>query len=89
MDKLIVVPLNLFALEQDIIIVDENGNTPLTRVNLTDLPEVVVTACVAHDIHNIKLIGNANYAGALATEISTHATINYSDNKINISIMEA
>ena len=89
MDKLIVIPLNLFALEQDIIVIDENGNTPLARVGLADLPEVAVATCITHNINNIRLIGNTNYASALATEISTHATINYSNYEINISIMEA
>ena len=40
-------------------------------------------------IENIKIIGNGNYAEALANEIKEYAMQNYSNTNLNISIMEA
>lgn len=89
MDKMIVIPLNLFSLEQEIIIVDEIGNKSFAKVELTHLPEVIVEACGVNSTDNVRLIGNKNYAEALANEIKEYAAMNYANKNLNISIMEA
>ena len=89
MDKMVIIPLNLFKLEQEIMIVDQDGTQAFAQVELADLPEVVVEACNVHNADQIKLIGNGNYAEALANEIKEYAMQNYSNTNLNISIMEA
>ena len=89
MDKLIVIPINLFSLSQEIIVVDETGSNSFAKVDLSYLPEVIVEACGVNDIKNIKLIGNKNYAEALANEITEYANINYTNKDLTITIMEA
>lgn len=89
MDKIIVIPINLFRFEQEILIVDDNSTTKFASVDLTSLPEVAVEACGVHGISDIKLIGNVNYAQAIANEIQEYKLQNYSNKKINVSIVEA
>lgn len=89
MDKIIVIPLNLFSLDQEIIIVDQTGNQSFAKVELAHLPEVVVEACGVNSTDNVRLIGNKNYAEALANEIKEYAAMNYANKNLNISIMEA
>ncbi len=89
MDKMIIIPLNLFKLEQEIMIVGQDGTHAFANVDLAHLPEVVVEACNVHCTDTIKLIGNANYAEALAKEIKEYSIQNYANKILNISIMEA
>ena len=89
MDKMIIIPINLFSLDQEIIIVNQDGNQSFAKVDLAHLPEVVVEACGVNYTDNIRLIGNKNYAEALANEIKEYAMINYSNKELNIEIMEA
>ena len=84
MDKMIVIPLNLFKLGQEILIVNETGTHTFAQVELNELPEVVVEASRAYDINNIKLIGNANYANAVSNEINEYVIRNYSQNTLNL-----
>lgn len=89
MDKMIVIPLNLFSLDQEIIVVDETGNHSFAKVELAYLPEVVVEACGVNCTDNIRLIGNKNYAEALVNEIKEYAAMNYANKVLNIDIVEA
>ena len=89
MDKMIIIPLNLFKLEQEIIIVDQTGSQAFAQVDIAHLPEVIVEACSVHNTNTIKLIGNGNYAEALSNEIRAYATHNYSNINLDITIMEA
>ena len=89
MDKMIVIPLNLFSLDQEIIIVDETGNKGFAKVELAHLPEVVVEVCGVNSTDSVRLIGNKNYAEALANEIKEYVTMNYANKILNIDIMEA
>ena len=89
MDKMIIIPINLFSLDQEIIVVNQDGNQSFAKVDLAHLPEVVVEACGVNYTDNIRLIGNKNYAEALANEIKEYAMINYSNKELNIEIMEA
>ena len=89
MDKMIIIPINLFSLDQEIIVVNQDGSQSFAKVDLAHLPEVVVEACGVNYTDNIRLIGNKNYAEALANEIKEYAMINYSNKELNIEIMEA
>lgn len=89
MDKLIIVPINLFSLQQSIMIVDQDGSHAFANVELAHLPEVLVEATNVHHTNNIRLIGNKNYAEALANEIKEYAIQNYTNKELNIIIMEA
>ena len=89
MDKQILIPINLFSLNQQIVIIDENGNmNNFAQVELTSLPEVVVEASRVYDISKIKIIGNANYGEALSNEINEFANSNYSNSNLNIIVLE-
>ena len=89
MDKLIIVPLNLFNLQQSIMVVDQAGGHAFANVVLAHLPEVLVEATNVHHTNNIRLIGNKNYAEALANEIKEYAIQNYTNKELNIMITEA
>ena len=89
MDKMIVIPINLFTLDQEIIVVDQGGNHSFAKVELAHLPEVVVEACGVNNTEVIRLIGNRNYAEALANEIREYASLNYSNKELYINIVEA
>lgn len=89
MDKMIIVPLNLFNFTQEILIADENETKTFTQTELVNLPEVIMEASNAFGISDVKLIGNGNYAEALSNEIKEYAIHNYSNNNLNITIVEA
>ena len=89
MDKMIIIPINLFRLEQEILIVDDTGTKTFAHVELPTLPEVVVEACNVYGTNKVRLIGNGNYAGALANEITEYAIVNYSNTNLDINIVEA
>jgi uncharacterized lipoprotein YmbA len=89
-NKIVIVPLNLFSLNQTIFIVDkEKEKTQIfTTVEVSTLPEAMVEACVVYSTSEIKIIGNTNYAQALANEIKEYSTKYYSNKELNITITE-
>ena len=90
MDKQILVHINLFSLDQQIMIIDENGGMKnFASVDISHLPEVIVEATTAYGANTVKLVGNKNYAEALRNEINEYAIQNYSNKNLNITIMEA
>lgn len=89
MDKMIIIPLNLFSLDQEIIVIDQGGNHSFAKVELAHLPEVVVEACRVNNTEHIRLIGNKNYAEALSSEIKEYASLNYTNKELYINIVEA
>lgn len=89
MDKMIIIPINLFRLAQEIMIVDQEGTHTFAQVDLADLPEVIVSACKVHNTNQVRLIGNGNYAQALSNEIREYAMQDYAECELNISILEA
>ena len=89
MDNMIIIPLNLFKLEQEIMVINQEGTHAFAQVDLAHLPEVIVEACGVYNTNAIKLIGNGNYAEALSNEIREYAIQNYSNNNLEITIMEA
>lgn len=89
MNKIIAVPFNLFSLEQQIILCDDNDATEFARVELAKLPEVIADLAYAQHIDSIKLAGNESYATALKKEIEKYAISNYAEcNQLNIEILE-
>lgn len=88
MDNMIIIPINLFSLDQEIMIVDQEGSHAFAKVELAHLPEVVVEASGVYCTDTIKLIGNKNYAEALANEIKEYVIQNYANKNLNIEIME-
>ena len=89
MDKMVIIPLNLFKLEQEIMIVGQDGTQAFAQVDIAELPEVIVAACKVHNTNNVRLIGNGNYAQALSNEIKEYAIQDYAECELNISILEA
>lgn len=88
MNKILVVPFNMFSLEQQILICDDNDTTEFARVELAKLPEVLADLAYAQHIDTIKLAGNKSYATALETEIKNYAVSNYAQHELNIEILE-
>lgn len=88
MDKQIIIPINLFTLEQSIYIVDETDSKEFAKADVIHLPEVVGDLSIAQNIENIKIIGNKNYSEALAKEIKEYSLTNYANKTLNITIME-
>ena len=90
MNKQILVHINLFSLDQQILIIDEHGAmSNFASVDISHLPEVVVEATTAYGTNKISLVGNKNYAEALKNEINEYSIQNYSNKNLNITIMEA
>lgn len=88
MNKILVVPFNIFSLEQQILICDDNDTTEFARVELAKLPEVLADLAYAQHIDTIKLAGNKSYATALETEIKNYVVSNYAQHELNIEILE-
>lgn len=88
MNKFIVVPFNMFSLEQQILLCDDNNTTEFARVELAKLPEVIADLAYAQHIDSVKLAGNKSYATALESEIKNYVVSNYAQHALNIEILE-
>ena len=77
----ILCNLNLFALHQNIYLIDEAGNvSPLAAAELEQLPEVLAAICNEHSAHHVILNGNVAYADSIAENIREFGLKNYSNN---------
>ena len=77
----ILCNLNLFTLHQNIYLIDDSEvASPLTAVELEQLPEVLATLCNQHSVHHVILNGDATYADSIAENIREFGLKNYSNN---------
>lgn len=89
MNKFIVIPINLFTLEQQILLCDENSTAEFAKVELAKVPEVLADLAYAQHIDKIKLVGNFSYAAAMRGEILSYAKHNYAEKEqLNVEILE-
>lgn len=84
----ILCNLNLFALEQTIYLIDDQGEVnPIAATEIEQLPEVIAAICNEYDAHDVTLIGNNIYALNLADGIREYGLKHYSNNKIEVRII--
>lgn len=88
LDKQIIIPINLFTLDQTIYIATDSEVKEFTKTDFAHLPEVIVELANVQDVNNIKIIGNKNYSEAVANEIKEYNLKNYGFKELNITIME-
>lgn len=90
MNKFIAIPINLFTLDQQIMLYDTEQNkvTEFAKVELAKLPEVLADLAHVQQIHNIKLIGNKYYAQAIKSELDNYVITNYAEHQLNVEILE-
>jgi hypothetical protein len=89
--KIIVCNLNLFTANSPVMIMDtETSQTEmLPEISMSSfIPSDLLAICRAREIYELKLAGPAGYTRAIANEIATLEEINYSENKINVEIIE-
>ena len=89
--KAVVCNLNLFAANSPVMIVDtETSQTEVVGdISMASfIPGDLFAMCRAHDIYELKLSGPTGYTRAIANEIATLEELNYSENKINVEILE-
>ena len=89
--KAVVCNLNLFSANSPVMIVDaETSQTEkLGDISMSSfIPGELLAMCRAREIYELKLAGPTGYTRAIANEIATLEELNYSENKINVEILE-
>ena len=87
-DEIIFIKLDLFRLNQTVYIQDKIGIKNTRYVVLDDLPEFIGYLANDKKISNVKIIGQKDFSLPIAEDIRTYCVKNYSNNYINIEIIE-
>lgn len=81
--------ISMFNLHQQILLIneEEGWGKSVAISNLDDLSKDLVMMCEKHNVYNIKLQGNAEYANGLVEDIYTIAKTNFGLNNIKVEVI--
>ena len=81
--------ISMFNLHQQILLIneEEGWGKSIAISNLDDLSKDLVAMCEKHNVCNIKLHGNAEYANGLVEDIYTIAKTNFGLNNIKVEVI--
>lgn len=81
--------ISMFNLHQQILLIneEEGWGKSVAISNLDDLSKDLVAMCEKHNVYNIKLQGNSEYANGLVEDIYTIAKINFGLNNIKVEVI--
>lgn len=81
--------ISMFNLHQQILLIneEEGWGKSVAISNLDDLSKDLVAMCEKHNVYNIKLQGNAEYANGLVEDIYTIAKTNFGLNNIKVEVI--
>ena len=88
MDKFILINLNMFTMNHQIFIVDEErGMATLGAFSVNQLPAVLDQATDGADTKKIRIAGNRSYAQDLIDLLKTYEFTKYSQNTLDIEVI--
>ena len=81
--------ISMFNLHQQILLIneEEGWGKSIAISNLDDLSKDLVTMCEKHNVYNIRLQGNSEYANGLVEDIYTIAKTNFGLNNIKVEVI--
>lgn len=88
LDNYLIVYFNLNTYHQSIFIMKDGKIDNMLVTTVEELPEQINNLCKCHKINNVKLKGISEYLTETANQIKEYATLNYSNNELNIEILE-
>ena len=88
MDKYIIINLNMFALKNQVFIVQSNeAMTPIGVYTMEELPEVVTNLAHENDIYKIKISGGTKYSQLVEYGIESLEMTKYNERKIEVEVI--
>lgn len=86
MDKKLIIPVQLFALSNPILLSEENSNKMIDKGSLTELPSKITDLAKSYKIKKIILYGDENYLIPIKESILTYALSQYNNNELDVVI---
>jgi hypothetical protein len=79
----------MFNLHQQILLIneEEGWGKSVAISSLDNLSQDLVAMCEKHNVYNIKLQGNSEYANGLVEDIYTIAKTNFGLNNIKVEVI--
>lgn len=84
----ILCNLNLFALDQTIYLLKDDGSVEaIAQAEMEQLPEVISAICSEYDTRKVVLNGSVAFAQTIAEDITTFSAKNYNNNTIQVEVI--
>ena len=83
MEKIIVVKIQPYALQQNIFII-KDGQIENYACSLNSIPETIFKLSQTYDIYKVRLQGSTDFTEKLIEEIEDKQFLKYSYNKLDI-----
>lgn len=87
MDKYVIINMNLFTMNNQVLIIENDNVNPVGAYTLEELPNVVSTLAHDQNIGLVKIAGAAKYAKLVEYGIETAEMSKYNERKIKIEVM--
>lgn len=78
--------INLFDLNQSILLLSEDKYMPIGQSDFQDLGSTIALLCDTYQVNNVQLIGHSEYAQVVKRDILTFSKMNYNNNNIEVTI---
>ena len=89
MDKYILINLNMFAVNNQVLVINgSNADTSeIGAYSIEQLPDVIAELAHETGIYKIKIAGNSKFAELVNYGITTKEMFKYNENKIEIEVI--
>lgn len=87
MNKYIIINLNMFAHDSQVILLDEEGEHLQGSYGIEELPAIITELAHNSNVYNVKIIGADKYAQLIEFGIQQKEMTQYSERKIEIEVI--
>ena len=88
MDKYIIINLNMFAYNNQVSMIDTNGEVKVIgEYAVEQLPDIISNLAHESEIYKVKIIGGSKYAQLVEFGINTSEMLKYNERKIEIEVI--
>ena len=87
MDNCILININMFARDNQVIVIDSGASVNVGTYTIEQLPMVIAELAHNSNIYNVKIAGGSKYAQLLEYGIESTEMTKYNERKINVEVI--
>ena len=88
MDKYIIINLNMFAYNNQVSMIDTNGEVKVIgEYAVEQLPNIIANLAHESEVYKVKIIGGSKYAQLVEFGINTAEMLKYNERKIEVEVI--
>ena len=87
MDNCIIITVNMFARDSQVLVVDSGSSVPVGKYSIEQLPLVIAELAHKSNIYAVKIAGGEKYSQLIQYGIEQSEMTKYNERKIEVEVI--